>query len=102
MGTIADVQTDVVQLLWGRTTITVAFRQVDKSLRAIAGVVLSQRAVSRAHVRRDAAIQQPLQKLPVPVSRIRCDRGRLSSLPLGKTSEHGLCGDGSWLMRAAV
>jgi hypothetical protein len=45
MGTIANVQANVVQLLSGRTTVPVALGQIDKSLRAIAGIVLSQGAV---------------------------------------------------------
>src|SRR5690242_6624915 len=64
MGAIANVQADIVQLLACRTTITVVLGQVGKSLRAVAGIVLSQRAVSCAHIGRDAAIQQPLQKTP--------------------------------------
>ena len=94
MGTIANVQADIVQLLSCRTTVAVALRQIGKSLRAIAGVVFSQSTVSRAHVRRDAAIQQPLQKLPIAIGRIRCCRRWLSTLPLHKAGDHVLCRDG--------
>jgi hypothetical protein len=57
MGAIANVQPDIVQLRSRRTTVAVALRQIGKSLRAIAGIVFSQSTVSRAHVRRDAAVQ---------------------------------------------
>src|SRR5205814_185475 len=78
--------------LSGRTTVTVALGQKGKPLGAIAGIVLSQSIVSRAHVRRDAAIRQPLQELPVPVGRVGRYRFWLSSLPLRKASEHVLRG----------
>src|SRR5450432_1367885 len=81
MGTIANVQADVVQLLSGRTTVAVARGQKGKPLRAIAGIVLSQSTVSRAHVGCDAPIRQPLQELPVPVGRISRHRIGGSSLP---------------------
>ena len=74
------------QSLACRTTVGIALRLVGKSLRAVAGIVLAERAVSGAHVRRDAAIQQPLQKLPVAIGRIGRNGGRLSSLPLHKAS----------------
>src|SRR5437899_3201108 len=91
MGTIANVQADIVQLLSCRTTVAVALGLIGKSLGAIAGVVLSQSIVARAHVRRDAAIQQPLQKLPITIGRIRCYRRWLSPLPLDKAGNHVLC-----------
>jgi hypothetical protein len=40
MGSIANVQADVVQLLSGRTTVAVTLGLISKSLRAIAGIVL--------------------------------------------------------------
>ena len=59
----------------------------------IAGVVLSPRTVSRAHVRRDAAIQPPLQKLPIAIGCIGCDGGWLSSWSLDKADDYVLCSD---------
>ena len=50
MGTIANVQADVVQLLAGRTTVAVAVGQIGKSFWAIAGIVLSPRTVSGPHI----------------------------------------------------
>lgn len=73
IGAIANVQTDIVQVLACRTTVAVAIGQVDESLRAVAGIVLSQRVVSRAHIGRDATIQQPLQELSIAVGRIGWD-----------------------------
>src|SRR5258707_14926223 len=93
MGTIANVQADIVQLLSCRTTVAVALGLIGKSLGAIAGVVLSQSTVARAHVRRDAAIQQPLQKLPIAIGGIGCYRRWLSPLPLHKVGDHVLCRD---------
>src|SRR5215468_4521693 len=72
---------------------SVALGLIGKSVRTIAGVVLSQSTVSRAHIGRDAAIQQPWQKLPIAVGRIGCDGCWLPSLPLNKTGEHVLCRD---------
>src|SRR5438045_8751759 len=92
MGTIANVQADVVQLLSGRTTVAVALGQKDKPLRAVAGIVLSQSIVSGAHVRRDVPLRQPLPALPVPVGRVGRYRFGLSSLPLREASEHLLRG----------
>src|SRR5690348_13345763 len=83
----------VVQLLSCRATVTVARGHIGKSLRTIAGIVLSQSTVSRAHIRRDAAIQQPVQKLPIAIGRIGCDGCWLPSLPLDKAGEHVLCSD---------
>src|SRR5215467_7446547 len=90
MSTIANVQADVVQLLSGWTAVAVTLGLIGKSLRAIAGIVLSQSTVSRPHVRRDATIQQPLQKLPIAIGRIGCDREGLSFLPLDKAGDHVL------------
>src|SRR5215475_7856998 len=95
MGTIANVQADVVQLLSSRTTVAVAFGQIGKSLRAITGIALSASTVSRAPIRRDAAIQQPLQKLTITIGGISRDRGWLFSLALSEAGDHVLCGDGS-------
>jgi hypothetical protein len=67
MGTIANVQPDVVQLLSCRTTVAVALRQKGKSLWAIAGIVLSKGAVSGTHIRCDAPIHQLLQKLAISI-----------------------------------
>ena len=57
MGSIANVQPNLVQLLSGRTTVAVALGQIGKSLRAITRIVLSQSTVSGAHIRRDASVQ---------------------------------------------
>ena len=64
MGTIASVQPHVVQLLSRRTTVAIALGQIDESLGTIAGIVLSQSTVPRAHIRRNAAIQQALRNSP--------------------------------------
>src|SRR5262249_27413765 len=84
--------TTVVQLLPGRTTIAVAFRLISKTLGAVEGAVLALDTVAGSHIRDDAPIRQPLQKLSVPVGRVSRYRFGLSSLPLRKTGEHVLCG----------
>src|ERR1700722_9497482 len=94
MGSIANVEPHVVQLLSCGTTVGIALGLIGKSLRAIAGIVLSQSTVAGSHIRSDASICQPLQELPVPVGRVGCYRFWLSSLPLCEASEHVLCGDG--------
>src|SRR5438477_12801812 len=67
---IANIQPNVVELFPSRAAIAVALGQIGKSLRTVTGIVLSQSTVSCAHVRRDAAVQLPLQKLPVAVGSI--------------------------------
>src|SRR5258707_10838422 len=65
-GAIANVQADIVQLLSCRTTVAVALGQIGKPLRAIAGIVLSQNSVSRAHVRGDARSSNHCRNSPLP------------------------------------
>src|ERR1035437_2531326 len=92
MGSIANVEPHIVQLLSCRTTVGVALGLISKSLRAIAGIVLSQSTVASAHVGSDVPIRQPLQKLPVPVGRVGRPRFWFSSLPLRETGKHVLGG----------
>ena len=82
MSAIAHIQADVVELLASRTAIAVALRLIGKTLRTVERTVLSERTVPGTHVRSDATIQQPLQKLPVPVRGIGSNRRGFSSLPL--------------------
>src|ERR1039457_1556923 len=90
MGSIANVEPHVVQLLSCRTTVGVALGLISKSLRAIAGIILSQSTVAGSHIGRDAPIRQPVQVLPVPVGRVGRYRFWCSFLPLRETSEHVL------------
>src|SRR4029077_18534076 len=92
MSTIADIQPDIVELLPSRTAITVAFRQIGKTLRTEERTVLPSRTVPGTHVRSDATIQQPMQKLPIPVRAIGGHRRGFSSLPLCEAREHVLRG----------
>src|SRR5437868_6218935 len=70
MGAVANVQANIVQLLACGTTVAVALRQISKSFGAIPGIVLSQGAVSGTHIRRDAAIQQPLLGVQATAARM--------------------------------
>src|SRR6202043_352180 len=92
MGSIANVEPHVVQLLSCRTTVGVALGLISKSLRAIAGIVLSQSTVAGSHVGSDVPIRQPLQKLAVAIRRVGRHRFWFSSLPLRETAEHVLRG----------
>src|SRR5450432_4441161 len=94
MGSIANVEPHVVQLLSCRTTVGIALGLISKSLRAIAGIVLSQSTVAGSHIGCDAPIPQPLQELSVPVGRVGRYRFWGSFLPLRETSEHVLRGHG--------
>ena len=84
----------VVQGLTGRAEIAIVFRFVSETLGSEEWTPLSVDTVAGSHVRSDAAIRQPLQKLPVPVRRVGCDRFWFSSLPLRETGEHVLRGHG--------
>lgn len=68
-----------------RTAIAVAFRLIPEPLWTVERTVLSVDTVAGAHIRNDAALRQPSQKLPVPVRRIGGHRLGLASLPLRET-----------------
>src|SRR5215467_14779558 len=81
----------VVERLARRTDIAIVFRFVSKTLGSEERAVLSMNAVASSHIRRDAPIHQPLQKLAVPIGGIGHQRLRLPALPCGETGEHILC-----------
>jgi hypothetical protein len=60
----------IVQLLPRWTAIAVAFGLIREPLGTEERAVLSMNAVTGPHIRRDAAIRQPLQELSVPVGRV--------------------------------
>jgi len=80
--TIADIQPNVVELLTRRATIAIAFRLIGEALGTIERALLAPCAVPCAHVRSDATIQQPPQKLAVAVRGIGSYRRGLLPLPL--------------------
>src|SRR6266851_663281 len=80
IGAVTNTPAAVVELLSCRAAIAVAFRLISKTLWAVERAVLSVDTVAGSHVGSDVPIRQPLQKLPVPVRRIRRDRVWRSSL----------------------
>src|SRR5437868_13487590 len=79
-GAIAMTSATIVQRLTGRAAIAVVFWFVSETLGSGEGTPLSVDAAPGAPVRRGATIHQPLQKLSVPVSRVRRSPFWLSSL----------------------
>src|SRR5438876_11553978 len=76
------------------TDIAVAFGLIREPLWTVKRAVLSVDAVAGSHIRSDAPICQPLQKLPIPVSRVGRHRVGRSPLPFSETREHVLRGHG--------
>jgi hypothetical protein len=92
MGTVSGIVFAVVELLPRRTVITVTFGLIREPLGTVERTFLSVDTVARPHIRSDAAIRQPEQKLPVPIGRVGRYRFWCSFLPLVKTSKHVLRG----------
>lgn len=80
MGTVPSIVSAVVELLACSTAIAVAFRRKAETLGTEERTVLAQSTVSRAHIRGDASLHQPLQKLAVTINR-SATTTRFSSLP---------------------
>jgi len=63
--------TTIIKWLAGGTDVAIVFGLISKTLWPKEWAVLSVNAIPGAHVRSDVPIRQPLQKISVPVSRIR-------------------------------
>jgi len=87
-----DDSAAVVQWLTGGAEIAIVFRFIAITLGTKERTVLAMDAVTGPHVRSDAAIRQPLQELTIAVGRVGRHRFWGSSLLLGETGKHLLCG----------
>ena len=82
VGSVPDVQTDVVEVFASGTEIAVAFRLISKLLGAVERAVLSWITIAGSHVRGDVPLRQPLQELAVAIGGIGGQRLRGSCLAI--------------------
>src|ERR1700719_3503846 len=69
-GVMAMTLAAIVQRLTRRTEIAIVFRFISETRGTEEWTPLSVDTVAGPHIRRDAAIRQPLQELPVPIGRV--------------------------------